>query len=331
MAYTFKRLAEVEEIQEAPETAKAFVEVDGEVKRTAMKFQNKNALTFVGDSEVSYDGSKPVTIKIPQPDYKENDPTGSGYIKNRPFYTENIVQEVYVDNQNLIFEKNDNVKTDVGLSNDIYVSTIPDSLTAQVGDSLIVDFDGTEYELIVEVNHLYAENQIGCTVDKIGEEISFSLYENWCGPGNLPSTGWVILTTSEGTSHTISIKKVDRRITKIPSKYIDSSKFKEDVLIFFNYILPNNAKCGVGTMEVTYKKIRDMISNNKNVIVYTNLSEKLILVSYDTYDFVFFGVKFSTTENYGGEPTLIFINNKIDGRDVDNGVEWNIRKIKLSV
>lgn len=33
MSYTFKRLAEVEEIQEAPETAKAFVEVNGEVKR----------------------------------------------------------------------------------------------------------------------------------------------------------------------------------------------------------------------------------------------------------------------------------------------------------
>ena len=33
MAYTFKRLAEVEEIQEAPETANAFVEVDGKVKR----------------------------------------------------------------------------------------------------------------------------------------------------------------------------------------------------------------------------------------------------------------------------------------------------------
>ena len=33
MAYTFKKLAEVEEIQEAPETARAFVEVDGEVKR----------------------------------------------------------------------------------------------------------------------------------------------------------------------------------------------------------------------------------------------------------------------------------------------------------
>ena len=33
MTYTFKRLAEVEEIQEAPETANAFVEVDGKVKR----------------------------------------------------------------------------------------------------------------------------------------------------------------------------------------------------------------------------------------------------------------------------------------------------------
>ena len=33
MTYNFKRLAEVEEIKEAPETANAFVEVDGKVKR----------------------------------------------------------------------------------------------------------------------------------------------------------------------------------------------------------------------------------------------------------------------------------------------------------
>ena len=33
MAYTFKKLADVEKIQEAPETANAFVEVDGKVKR----------------------------------------------------------------------------------------------------------------------------------------------------------------------------------------------------------------------------------------------------------------------------------------------------------
>ena len=266
-----------------------------------------------------------------QPDWNQNDSSAASYIQNRPFYTENILQEVYIDNQNLTFEKNDDLKTSLQKSNDIYVSTIPDSLTAQVGDSLIVDFDGTEYELIVEVDRLIASNRIGCSVDKIGEEISFSLYENWGGPGNLPDTGWVILTTSEGTSHTISIKKVDRRITKIPSKYIDSSKFKEDVSIFFNYVIPTDATCGVGTMEVTYKKIRDMLSNNKNVIVYTNLSERLIPVSYGFTDIVFFGVKFSTTENYGGKPTLIFINNNIAGRDIDNGVEWNIRKIALPI
>lgn len=33
MTYTFKRLAEVEEIKKVPETANAFVEVDGKVKR----------------------------------------------------------------------------------------------------------------------------------------------------------------------------------------------------------------------------------------------------------------------------------------------------------
>ena len=61
MAYTFKRLAEVEEIQEAPETANAFVEVDGKVKRAPYRAGGGGAkindLRFDLDIEEVVEGS----------------------------------------------------------------------------------------------------------------------------------------------------------------------------------------------------------------------------------------------------------------------------------
>ena len=59
MSYTFKRLSEVEEIQEAPETAKAFVEVDGEVKRAPYGAggANLDELRFNLDVEETQEGS----------------------------------------------------------------------------------------------------------------------------------------------------------------------------------------------------------------------------------------------------------------------------------
>lgn len=63
MTYTFKRLAEVEEIQEAPETANAFVEVDGKVKRAPYRAGGGGAkiddLRFDLDTENVVEGSNP--------------------------------------------------------------------------------------------------------------------------------------------------------------------------------------------------------------------------------------------------------------------------------
>lgn len=53
MAYEFKRLAEVEELTEAPENALALVEVDGAVKRAPMGGGNANLEEMIFDLDVS--------------------------------------------------------------------------------------------------------------------------------------------------------------------------------------------------------------------------------------------------------------------------------------
>lgn len=53
MTYNFKRLAEVEELTEAPENALALVEVDGVVKRAPMGGGNANLEEMIFDLDVS--------------------------------------------------------------------------------------------------------------------------------------------------------------------------------------------------------------------------------------------------------------------------------------
>lgn len=232
MAYTFKRLAEVEEIQEAPETAKAFVEVDGEVKRAAMKFQNKNPLTFVGDSEVSYDGSKPVTIKIPQPDYKENDPGKSGYIKNRPFYSEETT-EWLLEEQTLEFTTTDCSAT-WGSGCIRGITNISSSFRPKEGDKVLVKFDGVEYECDVIGYAGVSSYYIGCQEpDLIGAEFPFTFYGAFSfSAANVdftPSGYWTLFTSDiASTQHTVSVKRIVKNIKKISNEYVQQSDWNQN-------------------------------------------------------------------------------------------------------
>lgn len=230
MAYTFKRLAEVEEIQEAPETAKAFVEVDGEVKRSAMKFQNKNPLTFVGDSEVSYDGSEPVTIKIPQPDYKENDPEKSGYIKNRPFYSETVTDKIYFEKQAITCEPK---TTNEGVYNPALTFAyylMPETFKPDEGVDYVVELDGVEYKCNLEANGLQALSSIGAKyLEHIGEEFPFS-FMTMVDTSLIPvsESGWVLLIAGESMEHTLGVRSVSENIVKIPDKYIPQSDWNQN-------------------------------------------------------------------------------------------------------
>lgn len=145
MAYDFKRLADVEELSEAPENAKALIEVDGDIKR-APAGGGGNAiledLIFDLDFSVAANGINFVNMEQVKRAYDNNmniyavstsDPSGVRYSTKASFY--NIKDTMAVQEAS--------GGTVVGLT------------VNSGGGKLIINIDSNEYEnseLIVPTN-----------------------------------------------------------------------------------------------------------------------------------------------------------------------------------
>ena len=142
--------------------------------------------------------------KIPQPDWNQNDSTAADYVKNRPFYTGDPLETVFVEESTVPFEDNGG----------IYISLIESTFVPTVGETYKISWDGTVYE---------------CTCADVD---GFSILGNLYIVGKGSDTGepfvigaeaasLVIATTDTSASHTFSISGYEASIVKIPSKYID--------------------------------------------------------------------------------------------------------------
>ena len=142
--------------------------------------------------------------KIPQPDWNQNDSTAADYVKNRPFYTGDPLETVFVEESTVPFEDNGG----------IYISLIESTFMPTVGETYKISWDGTVYE---------------CTCADVD---GFSILGNLYIVGKGSDTGepfvidaeaasLVIATTDTSASHTFSISGYEASIVKIPSKYID--------------------------------------------------------------------------------------------------------------
>lgn len=309
MSYTFKRLAEVEEIQEAPETAKAFVEVNGEVKRAAMKFQNKNPLTFVGDSEVSYDGSEPVTIKIPQPDYKENDPEKNGYIKNRPFYSEETIEQL-LEEQTLEFTTTDCSAT-WGSGCVRGIANIPSSFNPEEGSKVTVTFDGVDYECDVIGYGGVASIRVGPSEepDTIGVTCPFTFYNSFqFGAAHVdfnPEGSWTLFTSDTSTTqHTVSVKTTIENVKKIDSKFIPTPDWNQndpnkDGYInnrpFYSEFIPYSGVVYNTVIETKTTELINQMYECEGSFSVASLPMQVSLQAGDMVRVVFDGIKYDLT------------------------------------
>lgn len=149
-----------------------------------------------------------------QPDWNQNDPTAKDYVKNRPFYTGDSVETVLVEESTVPFAEN----------HGLYVAEFPSPVSATVGETYKVYWDGTVYE---------------CTcVD----------FDNKPGIGNLSiagvgsdtgepfvmqvinGRGIIIATKDTSASHTFSISGFVQEVVKIDEKYLpDTVATKSDV------------------------------------------------------------------------------------------------------
>ena len=166
-----------------------------------------NAFEKIGSTQI--DGS------ATQPDWNQNDDTQPDYIKNRPFYTGDPVETVFVEETTIPFEV-----TEHGL----YVGLFETTFLPIVGETYKISWDGSIYEsTCVEIHEKLAIGNLSMAGkgSDTGEPFLF-IQEN--------SKGLDIGTVDTSASHTISISGVVAPVVKIDEKYLpDAVATKSDV------------------------------------------------------------------------------------------------------
>ena len=148
-----------------------------------------------------------------QPDYNQNDEAASDYIKNRPFYTGDPVETVFVEESTVSF-------TNAG---GLYMAQIQSNFEATAGETYEVTWDGAAYECVCAdfSNALFIGNlSIAFGGSDTGEPFLMGI-NNGSGIG--------IYTKDASASHTISISGSIAEVTQIPDKYI-SDTFRDVVI-----------------------------------------------------------------------------------------------------
>ena len=147
-------------------------------------------------------------------DWNQNDNTAAGYIKNRPFYTGDPVETVFVEESTVPFPDS---------NNGIYVAQIQLNFAPTVGETYKVSWDGTVYE---------------CTcVDFSGTTVIGNL--SIAGAGSDTGEPFLmevnegksaIYTLDTSASHTFSISGSIAEVVKIADKYI-SDTFRDVIIV----------------------------------------------------------------------------------------------------
>lgn len=165
---------------------------------------------------VKIEGSKAVIKKeyLPQPDWNQNDPDGEGYIKNRPFYSEENAELILTEGS--FFEE-------VNYMNHFQWDTLSHGFSP--GDFVTVIFyEGNGWkELIISG---IAEQNNGLTILPIKSNLSYMIKSITCEYD--ASSGFTIDILAQGFQYVKVISRNKNAIHQIDSKYI-KDMYYEDV------------------------------------------------------------------------------------------------------
>ena len=148
-----------------------------------------------------------------QPDWNQNDETATDYIKNRPFYTGDPVETVFVEESTVSFSE----------SGGMYSAQIQSNFEATVGQTYKVTWDGAVYECVC--------------IDYSGATVIGNL--SIMGAGSDTGEPFLmrvdngkaiqIFTADTSASHTFSISVSIAEVIQIPDKYIPDT-FRDVVI-----------------------------------------------------------------------------------------------------
>lgn len=153
-----------------------------------------------------------------QPDWNQNDRTAADYVKNRPFYTSDHVENVLVEESTVPF----------ALTNGIYMGHLESTFSATVGETYKVYWDGAVYEsACVDFNGMTIIGNLslmGAGSDT-GEPFIMNVKNG---------LGISIATADTSASHTISISGYIESVVKINPKYLPMASETEPGIVMFD-------------------------------------------------------------------------------------------------
>ena len=167
-------------------------------------------------------GSTQIDGSTTQPDWNQNDATQPDYIKNRPFYTGDTVETVFVEESTIPFE--------YGKGEGVYVGECKSTFSPIVGETYKISWDGTVYESVclnIQGVIVIGNLSIAGEGSDTGEPFVFVQKS----PG-----GFVIGTAGTASSHTFSISSMVTPVVKINPKYLDQSDWNQNDVTAPSYV-----------------------------------------------------------------------------------------------
>lgn len=144
---------------------------------------------------------------VKQPDYIQNDSTAADYIKNRPFYTGDPVEDVIIPATTVTFSE----------KSGFMAATWPENFDIVDGQTYKISWDGTDY---VCTGILFNNIPI------VGNLAFLGVGEDTGEPFIFVNQGkWAVFSTESATEHVISISEFAVEVVKINEKYLPESAF----------------------------------------------------------------------------------------------------------
>ena len=164
---------------------------------------------------------------LPHPDWNQNDDTQPDYVKNRPFYTGDPMETVYIKEHTVMF-------SDAG--DGLYVGMLQSAFKATVGETYKISWDGTVYECVcVNFNGgLVIGNASILGAGSDTDEPFVIVVVN--------DEGILSITADTSASHTFSISKTVVPVVKIDEKYLPDTvlSFKPASKSYLTFSSPNS-------------------------------------------------------------------------------------------
>ena len=191
-----------------------------------------------------------------QSDWNQNDDTQPDYVKNRPFYTGDPVETVLVEENTASFT----------YSNGAYVADIQSTVSATVGETYKVYWDGTAYECTcVTYNNMTIIGNLSITGagSDTGEPFVMMIAD-----GN----GIRIGTTDTSASHTFSISQYSAgEVVKIDERFMP-----EDLYGLFHFKIVFDGANATYTSDKPYADILSALKEGKPVVCGDNLGRQYL-------------------------------------------------------